>query len=410
MFINFDEVFDIQKPQSESIIDEKFIDFLNTTAPNGMRYVKESDTLCILQPEREVTISGLEFDITDELRKKLNDDISIERIVEYMYNSQNSIPLKLPKNECLIINDEKIHLHDLAVGPGLQYEKAKKSFVMIPPKFGSPFSLEVGCENYKEILSVKRVANDSIDIRSFESEESAPLIIKYSLNTTTQSLSLSVKLEISNAKTISDIVTAAEIYNAFILGKGYFVRRDFPISQEIGNATMYDRRSIVFWKKVICIEKALNISFIPPKTPIDNSIVVQVEELYQNLIESAPVKTHIDVSSLSGKTEPQKSDFSTEDKTSILFILSDYVSFNLFGKDLNLPALMMVFNSKVYKTRKTKENFFVYLGNASDDKRKYMSRRLFKTDSDIELFINTLSDDQINEFKDARYSEEYLQD
>ena len=80
---------------------------------------------------------------------------------------------------------------------------------------------------------------------------------------------------------------------------------------------------------------------------------------------------------------------------------------DIFGFKKELPALLMVFNSKLLKIEK-KEETTIFLGDESEEQKRYTSVMCFKNNEELEKYEKESESDKIQLFKDAKRAYEYL--
>ncbi len=409
MFVDFNKVFN-QKPQTELRIPDAMVEHLNSTLPDGVRYVADDNGNCHIDFENDsITIGGLIFKPTDEHKKVLGKNFTHDDVLKYSYNAQKPIPLEFKKFGYITLNGEEFPIERLSFKPYNPIKFISGTFFMHPHPFPKPIKLAVGCEKYSYELFFNRIPNESIDIISFESEKEKPLYIKYSLNETTEILSFSISFNLSYAKTILEIVKATSIYNAFVDGKGYL--NGHPLLADVNKTKIkkYDVDSIAFWEKVLQIEKILNVQFNPPQEDVDYETLYLVETLYQNLIQKVPVRKNKKLNSVDGNWD--KADEKTIRESigkPLYFEFQATTHCSLFDVDFDLPCTVGIFNAKISDYSKKKGKASLLLENESEEKQMYVSSQIFLTQESLQEYLSKNVNDRITKFHNAKTAQEYI--
>ena len=412
MFVDFNKVFKEKKP-TEHTIPPALLEYFSNLLPKNLRYTVDKNNNCLLVSEKEsMDIGGFKVAPTAEQIKILGEYYTVKDVLNYCENSQQPIPLKLEKEGFISLNGEEVSIDKLFFNPFNPLQYISGTFYMYPHKFPGPFPVTLGYNDYQITVTVKRVPNNSISIAAFESDCSKAIYIKYFIDLTKNTMTFSMSINTTIAKTIKDIVSVISIYNAFIEGKGTFNNIPFNISLETDNVKKIDQRTLCFWEKILKIEEVLNVSFVPPHGNIDSDSIYMVEELYQNLINHKPVRDNDKIDSISNNWEFSNPDKDLKDLVgkSIVFQFEATENIELFGVKLQLPALVGIFNSVVKDFSITEDSKYkITLVDESEDKERYTSIICFKTEE--ELLKNKSSDfnKMVDLLHDAKSVQEYLQ-
>lgn len=388
MFVDFNSVFK-KKTQKEMPIPPSLLEHMSNSLPDGLKYEALSDGSChIIAESGNVSISGLVFKPTPEQKSIIGDNYTYDDVMKFSYNSQQAICFESQTPGTIIINGNSVPAEKFVVKPFSPIEVKKSSFYIMPSAFPAPFSVEVASPKYKRTLNIHRVANPSVDISKYESENNEPLVLTYYMNSSTKTVSLTASLKLNNARTIQDIVEAVSIYNAFIDGiasiAGTTMRRGVTNSEE----NKFNEESIVFWEKVMEIEKILDISFVPPKNDIDYKTMCLIEQLYQSLVHQKSTRESRRTTSISGEWnsdmdhqldgrigKKQFMIFAGEQKQKLLGV--DFVVYLIAGQCNAIIANYTVSNGK----------YTIEFDDIDSDNPFFTAVRYFKTKDEMESII-----------------------
>ena len=71
MFVDFNRVFK-SNPQSQFAVPPAFIEYLNRSLPEGVKYVADEKGNCVITgTDKSFTLGGFSLDLTDEQKKIL---------------------------------------------------------------------------------------------------------------------------------------------------------------------------------------------------------------------------------------------------------------------------------------------------------------------------------------------------
>lgn len=410
MFVDFDKVFN-DKPQLEIETPTAVIDYLNQHLPDGVKYIIDKDGDCVITSSKgdSISLGGFLF-VPDENQKAvLGPNFEYDDVIQYFYNAQKNIPLKLKKEGFITVNGEEIPVAELKYNPLNPIEYVAGSFFMVPSPFPKGISLKVGNTEYEKELFVSRIPHESISEKAFESSKDAPLSIKYFVNEKTKTLQFNMSYNLSYASSVRDIVESTSIFNSFLEGKGYFCGEQLNVTIENADIKKFDENSIIFWKKVLMLEEALDVTFVPPKKDIDFETICLVEKLYQNIINQVPVQDTNKIDSINGEWEfTDDNSLDASIGTAIYFEFDALVSVNLFDVKLSLPSLLGIFNAKVDSYSNEGSKYKLYLEDISSDKPRYTSIITFKTEDELKKYKQRDSNERITLFHDAKKVYEYL--
>lgn len=414
MFVDFNKVFG-KTPQTELKIPQALIDQLSSKLPDGLIYVVDNNNNNLTishdgKNDLKYTISGMILEPTDQQKKILCENYTFEDIMKLSYNSQKPVPVKFKNDKYVNINGIDISIERLSYNPLKPYELVNNSTFIYPSPFPPAFTIKIGNENTKIDLSIKRIPNDSLDTMAFKSDDSKCLSINYYLNPDKHYFSMTMNISLDKANTVQEIIEAIEIYNAFIEGKGFIFDSIIDARLNTKNASSYDDAALEFWKKVKELEDVLVVNFNPHGSELEFNDVCDIEEIYQNIINKAPIRHNTSINTITSKWEFQK-DGIAEDILGkpIYFEFDGSSTVELFGQEIELPCIVGVFNAVLsrYENNETTKECTLFLENESDEKQMYTSTLRFLNREEL-LIYRAETKDRIIQFKDAKKRHEYL--
>lgn len=407
MFLDFDQVFN-DKTNSQSRIPEATIEYLNSKLPKGLRYERIKEGLLTVTSKGEkLVFGGWKLDPTEEQKKALGENSTDDDIIQYSYNAQQLIPLKLDKEGFILINDREVPVDKLCLQPLNPTKYVEGSWRLKPMEFPAPFQIAVGCEGYEQNLMVSRVPNESIDIMEFESSKDHCLAVNFKVNQTTQKMTIRISYNSLKAKSIRDIVEAIKIYNAYMNGQGYFFHQKLDSAVVEKEARQIDAIFEHFWERVLSLEEKLDVEFIPPQSSLDGETVQLVDMLYQNLVEHKPIKDKDKVGSIDGTWEPSgKENIKKNKNIPMYFEFEATAEFDLFEKQFRLPGIVGIFNAVVTELIEDENSQHLLLGDASDDKPRYTVKLWCKTIEEVRRYRTEEHDNLMDAFHKAQTLEE----
>ena len=413
MFVDFNKVFG-KTPQTELKIPQALIDQLSSKLPDAFIYVVDSNNNLTIshdgKKDLKYTISGMTLEPTDQQKEILGDDFSFDDIMNLSYNSQKPVPVKLKNDKYVNINGTDIPIEQLSYNPFKPYELVIDSTYIYPFPFPPAFTIKIGNENTKIELSIKRIPNNSLDTMAFKSDDSKCLSIIYYLNPDIHFFSMTMNISLDKATSVQEIIESIEVYNAFIEGKGYIFDSVIHARLDKKNASRYDDEALEFWKKVKKLEDTLGVVFDPHGNELEFNDVCDIEEIYQNLINKAPIRRNTSINSITSKWEVQK-DGIVEDTLGkpIYFEFDGRSTVKLFAQEIELPCIVGIFNAVLsrYEKNEATNECTIFLENESDEKQMYTSTLRFLNKEEL-LKYKAETKDRIVQFRDAKKRHEYL--
>lgn len=412
MFVNFNKIFKEKQP-TEHAIPPALLDYFNSSLPKNLRYIDDGKGNFILVSEAEsINIGGFRFAPTIEQKKILGEHYTTNDVFNYCENSQQPIPLKLVKEGVILVNGEDVPIDKLFFNPFKRLKYDSGTFYMYPHESPEPFSVTLGCENYKIDVTVKRVPNNSVSIAAFESDKRDVVYIQYFIDVINNTMKFSLSIFVANANSFKELVAATSIYNAFIDGKGTFNNKSVNFRLDDGKAKKFDQRTILFWKKILKIEDTLGVSFVPQHENLDSNLICLVERLFQNLINHKAVRAN-KIDSIDVKWNFSNPDKNLDDLIGKGIALQFEATENieLFGVKLQLPTLIGIFNSIVKEYSITKEGKQkLILVDESEDKKRYTAVICFKSEEEMKSYKSSEFRKVVGLLHEAKTVQEYLQE
>lgn len=409
MFVDFNRVFK-GKPQTELKIPDAMIEHLSSKLPQGLRYRATEDGNCEIISEGEsVTVGGLLFTPSEEQRKVLGKKYTRDDVLKYSYNAQKPIPLKLKKDGIITLNGEEFPVDRIRYNPYCPISIVSGEIYMHPHPFPEPFPLTLGSKKYTKQLMFQRIPNESVNTAAFESQAEQALTVRYFVNELDQTIAFNISFNLSYVKTIKDIVETTSIYNAFVDGEGLFCGTPLIANIDTSKVKKYDLESLAFWEKVLLIEGALGVTFEPPMEDVDFTTISTVETLYQNLINSNPIRENKKIDSLDGEWD-MVGDKHVQDSIgkAIYFEFQATSHLSLFGVDIALPCVVGIFDSVLSNFTVKGKKYKLVLEHLSEDKQMYISTLRFKTEQELADYMNVNRDQRISALHDAQTAQRYL--
>ena len=398
MFSNFKDTF-IRKPQYTSTPPQALIDALEKGLPDGFTYVYDHDGYCRLDAPDGFNIESGKIVLSEDAKKALPTNPTLEDIKRYSYNSQTHIVFTPENDGCFQINGSRIKAEDIVKAPLRNVSFENIRFYMKPKPFPAPFDLTISGGGYEITLKVHRIPNGSLDTQSYESIGNGLIRIAYSIDLEQGKFTFTISTNIENATDVRDVVVSQSIYNAFMNGEGKIAGSSLIPSEMMSDKRISDE-TVLFWKKLYELEQFLGVSF-----DISNGITVgdarQAEILYRCLIEKLPYKTFKVYNSVKGKGGTRGSGYTKDENKEVYFEFNASTQSKLLGQSIDTKCIYGVFGARIKELLpvSTDENgeFEIFLTTA-DGKEMYESAFLF------------LTNDELNKFKQSKDHIKVLQD
>lgn len=413
MFVNFDRVFNKSPEAQITNIPPALVEYLNKSLPEGLKYTVDEEGYCsITSEETEITVGGITFDLTDEQKEILGKQYTASDVCKFFYNIQKPIPLKLHKEGFILLNGVEFPIEKCVYNPLNPIKFVSGSLFSFPKPFPEPFKISIGGNGYEREITVSRVANNSVHVSAFQSDNEEPLVIKYWLDDSQNSFSFNISLNIEYAQNVKDIVESVSIYNAFIDGQGFLNGNSLLANVTSENAKKYDEKSIEFWKRVLRIEEIIDVSFVPPNEELSFDSICLVEQLFQSLVNYIPTRDKQNIESISGELKDGEKieDMKVSVNQPMFFEFEATTKLSLFDTEIELPAIIGVCDAVISNCESSEDGskYTIFFSDESNDKKKYTAVLFFKSDDELQKYRASKGKEIIDLFCNSKKPSEYL--
>lgn len=410
MFVDFNKVFK-DKPKSQMSIPQPLVDYMNNSLPEGVKYVAdENGNYEITSETGSLSIGGFVLEPTEKQIKILGKNYTQQDVLDYLYNSQKAMPLKLKKEGYILLNGVEFPIEKMSFNPTLPVKYVEESFWIYPSKFPEASPIKMGSDKYERDILISRVPNESVNIMCFESSNDEPLKVQCFINKKGKSLTMNLSLNLKNARTVLDLVQVTSIYNAFIDGKATFLGHSFGSRLKDGSVKKFDERSISFWERVLDIERILKVQFCPSQDTVAVEDIYLVEQLYQSLVNKIPTRDNQIINSLNGKWDFVNLGWDINDMLGkpmfFRFVCTSHIE--LFGIKKDLPTLVGVVNAVLEEYRINGKKQEVIFGDESQEKKRFNSIMFFESEDELSKFVEGNHQEIIDMFQNAKKPSEYV--
>ena len=144
MFVDFNKTFK-NKTQTRLAVPPALLRRLSDSLPQGFEYALDESGQCVITSKNDsFTIGGFQIAPTSHQLEVLGEHYTYDTVAYYMYNSQQSIPLKLYKDGFITLNGQEVPIERLKFNFFNPIEYKSGSFIMSPPPFPDPFAIKIG--------------------------------------------------------------------------------------------------------------------------------------------------------------------------------------------------------------------------------------------------------------------------
>lgn len=401
---NFMDTFQ-KKPDCGIELPKEYLDYLSQDAPNGTKYIADKNGIVMLTPTgTELFIGGFSFKPTEEQKKDLGYNYSNRDVLDYIYNSQQAIELEPLKPGVIVINNEEVELSKLVFSgtPLLRIERGiLRAF---PQAFPAPFNLILSSDRASRTVVVSRKPNRSVHDEIYESTDDGPLYVRYRCNPVTNSLTMTINFLYSKAKCVNDVIECVELVNDWRKGKAHINGFPFPYHVEEKTGIEPDEQQLIIWKKMLSIENVLGIRFSLPINEPGIEAILDIETLYQGLINEKPTISRTQIDSFTNEDNGAESFPDTAIPSGKEFVLEMSCAYEtyLFEQTISLPAIVMVFNAAIEKVERKGKTRTTFLTDFGNDKKRYTSMMPFKDIESLQKYQQKDRLEIIKEFEHAK--------
>lgn len=322
---------DFAQPDKKAPIPQQMIDYFNSTVPDAFEYRKSQpdDPICALVPKdgSALQMANLKPKLTEKQAKMVNGEITLETVNKLMDNALEE--LEFDGSEAFLnLDDEQIPFgYLIRTAEDNQAANAGRLFASKKPlRIDMP--LTCGEEHLNIPLVQQR--SDSIDILNFRSDTGA-LAVSISVNTASQTINYKYDFKNSNEPNARKCLTAAIIADGLRTGKtvidGFGEINKTPDKSD-------DRRIAPFWKKVVNIEEALEITF-QASEPLDKATFAHIERLHRCICEGKAVGLGFKPDSITIKPEEDVPDY---EGTTCRLLFPRKESLSIFGESFTVHS------------------------------------------------------------------------
>ena len=403
MIPNFNKVFKTE-PKAEKKVPKAVIEYLNSTVPQGTKYIPGKNGSVILSADgKPVTMGGFSIEIPKSIKKQV-ENLNGNEFYQFIYNAQMKLKVKLDKEGYVIVNGQEMPVEDFYKDIYNPIKKKDMKFFLVPEPFPEPYDIKVASDKYTYTLKLKQIPYASLTEIHFESEDEKPLKLKLSLDKEKESSHVQLTYNLNYAKSVREIVEVVEIFNAFIDGKGYLMDEKIP-SNVVPDEPKdkFDKRTLDFWKKVLKVETALGLKFKPTKDVPEMETIYNIEKLYQTVILKKPIREEHKITSISSEWNAESTN---RIKDSIgkpmYFQYTGDLKFNIMGQEFKCPSIFGMFNCKLADVKLADGKTTLFFADESDDKKGYTSVLSFATEKELDAYGHVEKYNHANDLKDAQ--------
>lgn len=411
MIPSFNQAFK-KSPSTEPKLPQAILDHLNTTIPDGTRYIADNTgNITMVADGKPVIFGGFTIILTEEIKKNVK-PLTHDNVLIYAYNAQIELKLKLKKDGWVIVNGQELPVESLHKNVFRQLKYANMEWSLIPEKFPEPREITISSDEYSRVLRLRRVPYPSLTEIHFETEEEKSLKIRMNIDKRKKRNDFSVTYNLNYASSIQEIVETISIFNAVADGNAYFMDEKLLIEDQALNNDRFDDQTFEFWKKVLELEKVLNIKFEPLKENPDFQTICDIEQLYQNLILKNPIREDKMFTSISSESKENDIAKMKESVGKVLYFqYTGDLKFSIFNRTFSCPALFGMFQCKLEGVEEDGEKTKLIFANESEEKKGYTSILCFATREELDSYhCYDVDDNHAKELESAKRSQDYLQE
>lgn len=409
MKLDFDSIFNA-KPLSEMEIQDVVLRELNKELPSDdIEYASTEDGFCyITTKEPKLKIGGFLLDLDDEDHEILGENPSVKDVLDYSYNAQKTIKLKLKEKDVILVNDKRISIDKFVYKPLSNVEFINSVFYAIPEKFPEPFEIQVHDDVYSNCFLMKRIPNKSIANLSFESEDNQVLKLKYVLHKKEGKITFNLSYNFKYADTIEELIKYSTLYNSFFSGK-ISIGNSTIKGEKYSENNLININTINYWKKINCIEKCFDVSFIPSMIEMSRDEQETVNELYFGLIESLPIRDYKTYSSFKITIDGGKNVKDLNVGQKMFFGFESNREISLLGKSFNLYCYVGIYDAKIKDIILSENQTKLEFENIDEKHKSYIVIKYFISEDEMSKYIEDINGEEVAELSNAKSIIEYLE-
>lgn len=385
MFVNFNRAFNNNKREVK--IPEVILQYMSDKLPEGLQYVQiDRDTCGIMSKDNELSIT-VPIEVPSNI--KLNDNT---KLMEYLYRTQTELEIK---SEYIKINGNRIKVSEMFIRPLAKNDFEGGCFVIRPEPFPGPIKLTVGCQEFNIEFEFERQPYANMNKMLFKSINNNIVEISYIIDEIKMSLSVNIKLHLSNAVSAEEVVYAYKIYKAFKSGTATLGNMEINTKSNDTNDEIYKNIDgiIEFWNRVDELGKNFKVLF-KPKQNLNQEDYLYVQKLYKSLIEDKTYKEFATLNNiLVTLSEEDNDDKLIPEFQSIQYI--EQVNLELMNVNLDIWSVITWFDIKVIEKEliDSKKNLFKLSIGTTTDKGMYKVVKHFKTKEEAIAYRENISNE-----------------
>lgn len=403
MIPNFDKVFKAE-PKAEKKVPKGVIEYLNSTIPQGTKYIPGKNGSVILSADgKPVTMGGFSIEIPRSIKKQV-ENLNGNDFYQFIYNAQMKLKVKLDKEGYVIVNGQEMPVEDFYKDIYNPIKKKNMQFFLVPEPFPEPYDIKVASDKYTYELKLKQKPYASLTEIHFESEDGKPLKLKLSLDKEKESSHVQLTYNLNYAKSVREIVEVVEIFNAFIDGKGYLMGEKIPSNMVPDEPKdKFDKKTLEFWEKVLKVETALGLTFKPTKDVPEMETIYNIEKLYQTIILKKPIREEHKITSLSSEWNAESMDrIKNAIGKPMYFQYTGDLKFNIMEQEFECPSIFGMFNCKLADVTVENGEATLVFDDESNDKKGYTSVLSFATEAELDAYGHAEENSHADDLKNAQ--------
>lgn len=410
MKLDFDSIFDA-KPLSEMEVQDVVLRELNKDLPSDdIEYASTKDGFCYITTKADkLKIGGFLLDLDDEDHEILGEYPSVKDVLDYSYNAQKTIKLKLKEKDAILVNDKRISIDKFVYKPLSNVKFINGVFYAIPEKFPDPFEILAHDDVYSNCFIMKRIPNKSIANMSFESEDNQVLKLKYVLYKKEGKMTFNLSYNFKYANTIEELIKYSTLYNSFFSGK-ISIGKSTIKGEEYTEDNLIDINTINYWKKINCIEKYFDVDFSPSMIEMSRDEQDTVNELYFGLIESLPIRDYKTYSLFKITFDGEKNVKDLNVGQKMFFGFGSNREISLLGKSFNLYCYVGIYDAKIKDITISENQTKLEFENIDEKHKSYIAIKYFISEDEMSKYIENINGEEVAELSKAKSIIEHLEE
>lgn len=407
---NFTKHFKNQN-SNKGFLPKSVLNKFNEQWQGELKYEYNENGFYSLLPENKVATISIENFIVEDIEKieekcgKKN--LTMNDLINYSYNSQKELVLQEKSGFKFNINGFNVKKGDLVISRAGRKDILNSKIILSPQKMNNEMKMKIGNGDKDMELTFVQQPFESLTSRKFVTLPSSLLNIDFIFNIIDNEKNGSMKFHINiNEKQIHDAKTYVETLEFMqgIFNQGMYVYGEkLKVKEKEPNQTIDRTNLIDIWKKVIEIEKCLDIKFNIDDFDLDRETTKSILDLFQGLVLKKPVVLLEKINSIQFEYEGDNDNIleiikASDEKQSFYFEIPDEYKITLFKKEVKLFCLYGYFNIRFNCIESEDEHSITVL----IDENKYNVKKcimFFKTNEELKYFqkdenhVNVMAED-----------------